>query len=193
VIRKHGASQKITLQVPGRQYILDALAAIAAADLCGASETSIHDALYDYKGTARRFEYKGSKNGVRFVEDYAHHPTQVALNIDAAEKMPHNRVIALFQPHTYSRTKAFLDEFSDALAKADIVLLTKIYPARETDTLGISSHDLEARIRARGTEVHCFDTFQEVEDWIKANAEKDDIVISMNAGDAVQIEEDLLK
>ncbi len=192
-VRRNGASEKITLQVPGRQYILDALAAIAAADLCGASKDAIHDALYDYKGTARRFEYKGTKNGVRFVEDYAHHPTQVSLNIDAAMNIPHNRVIALFQPHTYSRTKAFLDEFAHALAKADIVLLTPIYAARETDNLGISSHDLETRIQALGTEVHCFDSFRAVEDWIRANGQKNDIVISMNAGSAVKIEEDILK
>lgn len=193
LVRRHGENQEITLQVPGRQYIFDALAAAAACDLCHVRPESIHDALYDYRGTARRFEYKGTKNGASYIEDYAHHPTQVSLNIDAAMKLRHKRVIALFQPHTFSRTRAFLDEFAEALSKADLVILTEIYPARETDNLGISSEDLAERIRKRGTQCLYFHTFKEIEDWLNANAGEGDIVLSMNAGDAVQIEEDILR
>ncbi len=191
VVRRNGDKQDITLQVPGKQYVWDALAAIAATDLCGASEEGISKALLNYKGAGRRFELKGIRNGIKIVDDYAHHPTEVAVTLDAAQKMPHNRVVACYQPHTYSRTKALMDDIAKALNIADIVILPEICAARETDTLGITSQDLADKVIALGTPCYYFHTFEDLENWVLENLTTDDIVITMGPGDVYQIADDL--
>lgn len=192
-VRRGKDSQDITLQVPGKQYIWDALAAIAACDLCGASEKSIRDALFAFKGTDRRFQLKGIRNGIRIVDDYAHHPTEVAVTLEAAQHMPHHKIYACYQPHTYSRTKALMDDIAKALSIADGVVLPPICAARETDTLGISSQDLADKVNALGTPCHCFDDFASLEDWVLKNLEKDDIIITMGPGDIYQVADDLAR
>ena len=103
--------------------------------------------LSAFHGTNRRFEKKGTVGGITIIDDYAHHPTEIRATLEAAKNYPHERIVCVFQPHTYTRTKAFLEDFADALSLADIVVLADIYDARETDTLWISSGDIQKRLQ----------------------------------------------
>ena len=126
------------------------------------------------------------------IDDYAHHPQEITATLKAAARYPHRKIWCVFQPHTYTRTKAFLDDFAKALAMADEVVLADIYAARETDTLGISSKDLAERIAALGTSVHYFPSFDEIETFLLTNCIHGDLLITMGAGDVVKIGESLL-
>ena len=182
----------ITLGVPGAHNIMNALAALALSDLLGVDPQAAQKALAAFHGTTRRFEYKGQVNGVTIVDDYAHHPTAVTATLTTAQKIPHSTLWCVFQPHTYTRTKAFLHEFAEALCLADKVILTDIYAARETDTLGVSSADIQALIQKNGKECFYFHTFEEIEKFILKNCINGDLLITMGAGNVVNIGENLL-
>ena len=182
----------ITLGVPGAHNIMNALAALALSDLLGVDPQAAQKTLAAFHGTTRRFEYKGQVNGVTIVDDYAHHPTAVTATLTTARKIPHRTLWCVFQPHTYTRTKAFLHEFAEALCLADKVILTDIYAARETDTLGVSSADIQALIQKNGKECFYFHTFEEVEKFILKNCINGDLLITMGAGNVVNIGENLL-
>ena len=134
----------------------------------------------------------GKAGGVTIADDYAHHPTEISATLSAARNYPHKRIVCVFQPHTYSRTKAFLAEFAKALSAADIVVLAEIYPARETDTLGVSSSILAEYIEELGTETWHFSSFEEIENFLQKKCAKGDLLITMGAGDIVNIGENLL-
>ncbi len=172
---------------------MNALAAIALADLLGLSDEVIHAGLAAFTGTDRRFEYKGQVNGVNIIDDYAHHPTEIRATLSAAAQYPHRRLWCVFQPHTYTRTKAFLEEFASALSLADEIILADIYAAREKDTLGISSETLQEKIRSLGHSCHYFPTFEVIENYLLKNCTKDDLLITMGAGDVVKVGENLLQ
>lgn len=182
----------ITLGVPGAHNIMNALAALALSDLLEVDPQAAQKALAAFHGTTRRFEYKGQVNGVTIVDDYAHHPTAVTATLTTAQKIPHRTLWCVFQPHTYTRTKAFLHEFAEALCLADKVILTDIYAARETDTLGVSSADIQALIQKNGKECFYFHTFEEIEKFILKNCINGDLLITMGAGNVVNIGENLL-
>ena len=139
-----------------------------------------------------RSEYKGKLGGITIIDDYAHHPTEIAATLTAARNYPHGRIICVFQPHTYTRTKALLPEFAKALSLADHVVLADIYAARETDNLGISSADLQKLIADLGTPCEYFPTFDEIENFLLENCTQGDLLITMGAGDVVNIGEQLL-
>lgn len=191
--RRKGAPVPVSLGVPGEHNILNALAALALADYLQLDMEAASHALKDFTGTDRRFEYKGSLDGITIVDDYAHHPTEITATLRAAVNYPHKTLWCVFQPHTYTRTKAFLSEFADALSLADKVVLADIYAARETDTLGISSRDLQEEIVKKGTECHYFPSFEEIQNFILENCTAGDLLITMGAGDVVNIGENLLK
>ena len=191
--RQNGGERKFSLRVHGDHNILNALAAIALADLLGLSDEVIHAGLAAFTGTDRRFEYKGQVNGVNIIDDYAHHPTEIRATLSAAAQYPHRRLWCVFQPHTYTRTKAFLEEFASALSLADEIILADIYAAREKDTLGISSETLQEKIRSLGHSCHYFPTFEAIENYLLKNCTKDDLLITMGAGDVVKIGENLLQ
>ena len=182
----------VHLSVPGEHNVLNALAALALSDLLGLSIDTAACALSGFHGTDRRFEYKGEVNGITIIDDYAHHPTEIAATLNAAHNYPHKTLWCVFQPHTYTRTKAFLDDFAKSLALADKVILADIYAARETDTLGISSADIQSRIQNSGKECFYFHTFDEIEKFILKNCINGDLLITMGAGDVVNIGENLL-
>ena len=182
----------VTLGVPGAHNIMNALAALALSDLLGVDPQAAQKALAAFHGTTRRFEYKGQVNGVTIVDDYAHHPTAVTATLTTARKIPHRTLWCVFQPHTYTRTKAFLHEFAEALCLADKVILTDIYAARETNTLGVSSADIQALIQKNGKECFYFHTFEEIEKFILKNCINGDLLITMGAGNVVNIGENLL-
>lgn len=183
----------ITLNVTGLHNVSNSLAAIAAARELGISMEHIKSGLMNFKGTDRRFEYKGEINGITILDDYAHHPTEIEATLTAAKNYPHRKIWCAFQPHTYTRTKALLKEFGRALSLADHVVLADIYAAREADTGEIHSRDLQAEIRAHGTAADYFSTFKEIENFLLENCSPGDLVITMGAGDIVTVGEELLK
>ncbi len=183
----------ITLGVPGLHNVYNSLAAIAAARKLSVDMVHIKTGLSNFKGTNRRFEKKGTFNGVTVIDDYAHHPDEIRATLASAAHYPHNHVWVVFQPHTYSRTKLLFNEFADALSHADKVVLAKIYAARETDTLGISSADLCEKIQSLGKECIYIDNFEDIEKYLLKNCINGDLLITMGAGDVYKIGEDLLK
>ncbi len=191
---RHGEyADHIVLSVTGDHNVSNALSAIAVADLLDIPMDVTKKGLFSFTGTDRRFEYKGEWNGVTIVDDYAHHPTEIEATLKAAQHSPHNAVWCVFQPHTYTRTKAFFHEFAEALSHADHLVLADIYAARETDTLGISSKDLADEAAKLGTDTHYFPDFEQIEAFLKENCRPGDLLITMGAGDVVTIGEDLLK
>lgn len=183
---------EIRLCVPGRHNISNALAAAALAVQMGIPATAICEGLHAFHGTDRRFQYKGTCRQATVIDDYAHHPTEIRATLSAAADYPHNRIICVFQPHTYTRTKAFLKDFAAALSAADLVVLADIYAARETDTLGISSLDLLAELENIGTTCCYFPTFDEIEKFLLKNLMNGDLLITMGAGDILTVGEDLV-
>ena len=191
---KHGEkADHISLAVTGDHNVSNALSAIAVADLLDIPMDTTKKGLLSFTGTDRRFEYKGEFNGVTVVDDYAHHPTEIEATLKAAKHYPHEKVWCVFQPHTYTRTKAFFHEFAAALSHADHLVLADIYAARETDTLGISSADLAEEVKKLGTDAHYFPSFAEIEAFLKENCRPGDLLITMGAGDIVNVGEDILK
>lgn len=184
---------KITLSVPGIHNVSNSLAVIALCLDMGLSMDTIQKGLQQFGGTKRRFEYKGTYQGVTVIDDYAHHPTEVKASLTAAQNYPHNRIICVFQPHTYSRTQAFLKEFAEVLSMADIVVLADIYAAREQNTIGIHSTAILKELQARGTESYYFPTFEEIEKFLSDHCMNNDLLITMGAGDVYQIGEHLLQ
>lgn len=184
--------RKINLQVSGDHNVSNALAALALADLMNVDSTVTARALHDFTGTDRRFEFKGCIGGVTIIDDYAHHPTEITATLNAARNYPHETLWCVFQPHTYTRTKAFFDDFAKALCLADKVVLADIYAARETDTLGVSSGMLQERIRLLGGECYYFPSFDEIENFLLENCTNGDLLITMGAGDVLKIGENLL-
>ena len=190
----HGEkTDHICLSVTGDHNVSNALSAIAVADLLDIPMAVTKKGLLSFTGTDRRFEYKGEFNGVTVVDDYAHHPTEIEATLKAAQHSPHNSVWCVFQPHTYTRTKAFFHEFAEALSHADHLVLADIYAARETDTLGISSADLAKETAKLGTDTHYYPSFEEIEAFLKENCRPGDLLITMGAGDVVTVGEDLLR
>ena len=129
------------------------------------------------------------------MDHYAHHPTEIRATLTAAKNYPHSRIVCVFQSHTYSRTKAFLDDFADALSLADMVVLADIYAARETDDLGISAKDILDRLKARGTDAYYIptaETFDGIEKFLLKNCIDGDLLITMGAGNILEVGEHLL-
>ncbi len=182
---------RVQLGLIGRHNVSNALPAIALALKYGVSMETIQEALPSFTGTRRRFEYKGSLGGITIYDDYAHHPTEITATLSSA-KCGQMRTVTVFQPHTYTRTKALLPEFADALSLSDVVVMAKIYAARETDTLGVSSQTLADEIAKKGKEVYCFDTFDEIENFLLQFCSDGDLLITMGAGDIVKVGENLL-
>jgi UDP-N-acetylmuramate--alanine ligase len=130
------------LQIPGRHSVYNALACAAALLENGLSPAETVEGISSFAGVARRFQKLGTYNGAIVIDDYAHHPQELAATLRSAKNMAFERVICLFQPHTYTRTKAFMAEFAKALSLADLALVTDIYAARELPIPGVSANEL---------------------------------------------------
>ncbi|MBN1318927.1 MAG: hypothetical protein JXA42_25825, partial [Anaerolineales bacterium] len=170
------------LRIPGNHNILNTLAVIAVTDRLGVSFSDTRSALTEFRGVARRFEIKGEVNGITVVDDYAHHPTEIRATLDAArQRFPGRRIWAIFQPHTFSRTKAMWDRFSVSFKDADNLIVTNIYPAREKDTLGISSGDLVAGMEHKN--VRYLGSLDQVVSCLDENIKPGDVIITLGAGD----------
>ncbi len=189
----HGeALGTVHLNVPGKHNISNALSAIALASLMELPMDALLSGLRKFGGANRRFQYKGQIDGVTIIDDYAHHPTEIAATLSSAANYPHKRLFLVFQPHTYTRTAAFLEEFADVLSQADVLVLADIYAAREKNTIGISSRDLLAKVQEKGCECYYFPSFEEIEKFLLENCVNGDLLITMGAGNIVEIGENLL-
>lgn len=181
-----------SLKVPGIHNVSNALSVIALGYLLALDPDVIQKGLTNFTGTDRRFQFKGEIGGVTIIDDYAHHPTEIKATLTSAKNYPHKTTWCVFQPHTYTRTKALLPDFAEALTLADHVVLADIYAAREKNTLGVSSKDLQRCILELGTPCEYFPTFDEIENYLLENCVGGDLLITMGAGDVVQIGEHLL-
>ncbi len=192
LMRNQKVIDRISLNVPGLHNVYNSLSAIAVAHILGISDGEIKKGIMAYSGTDRRFEYKGEIGGVTIIDDYAHHPTEIEATLNAAKNYPHKTTWCVFQPHTYTRTKAFLGDFAKALSLADKVVLADIYAAREKNTLGISSQDLLAELKKAGCDAYYFPSFDEIENFLLENCMHGDLLITMGAGDILKVGENLL-
>lgn len=182
----------ITLGVVGMHNVSNSLPSIGLALERRIPLDVIKRGLTAFHGTERRFEYKGEVAGITIIDDYAHHPTEIKATLEAAKRYPHKSTWCVFQPHTYTRTKAFLKDFAKALTLADKIVLTDIYAAREVNTGEISSKNLQAELQQLGKEVYYFSSFEEIENFLLQNCNNGDLLITMGAGDVVSIGESLL-
>ena len=174
----------VKLSVPGIHNVANALAAAACAVCCEIDAEAIKAGLEKFVGVKRRFEKVMTlESGAIVIDDYAHHPDEITVTLGSAKRVAKGKVICIFQPHTYSRTKALFEDFVTALSIADKVLMAPIYAARETDTLGISSDDVAKRID--GAESLC--SFEELRARATELAQKGDLVITMGAGDVYKV------
>lgn len=185
----------IHLSIPGEHNIANSLAAFAACHTLDINPEIIKEVLDQFHGTQRRFDVIGTTaDDVKVIDDYAHHPTEIQATLKAAKQMPHNRLWCLFQPHTYTRTTALFDEFSDSFGDADILCMAEIYAAREKNIYKISSRELIRQIRKNhpGKEAYYFRTLEDIAQFVKDNAMPGDMVITMGAGDIYKVADMLM-
>ena len=188
VIKNGELFAHLNIHVPGIHNVKNALAATAAAIVLGISPMAVTYGLAGFSGANRRFEFKGKFNGADVYDDYAHHPGELKALLDAVEPMGYKRTIVVFQPHTYSRTRALFDDFVEQLKRPDLTYLAEIYAAREVNTLGISSEDLSKQI----PNSMFFASFEELEKALRFTVAPGDIVLTVGAGDVYKIGESLV-
>lgn len=184
----------IKLSVTGEHNVLNALACIAMCSYYGIDSKTIQAALLEFTGANRRMEFKGKfNNNVSVFDDYAHHPTEINATALALKNKKFNKSWAVFQPHTYSRTKNLLDDFAKVLLNFDNVIVTDIYAAREKDVYGISSKDLADKLISLGGNVKYISDFNDIANYLKENVNDNDVVLTIGAGTVTQISEILIK
>ncbi|MEG0571248.1 MAG: Mur ligase family protein, partial [Oscillospiraceae bacterium] len=169
----------IDIFVPGYHNVINAVAASIAAFAVKATPLQVKNGLKEFRGAGRRFEFLGKEKGITIVDDYAHHPTEIKVTLEAAKDMGYNRIFAVHQPFTYSRTYKLLDDFAQVLSIADTVVLSEIMGSREKNDYNIYSKDLASKIDGC---VH-FNTFEEIANYVCENAKDGDLVITLGCGD----------
>ena len=172
----------VALSVPGRHNIANSVAAAAAASLLGASPAQIAAGLLHFGGAGRRFETVGTVRGVTIIDDYAHHPTEIAATLEAAKSLPHRRVWAVFQPFTFSRTARHLDAFADALSAADEAVVSDIMGSREVNTWNVSSSQITDRLPGS----HYIPDFEGISRFVSEHVQEGDLVVTMGGGNIYQ-------
>lgn len=178
----------ITLSVPGKHNILNALSCIATCHYYGIDRTTMAEALKKFTGAHRRYEFVGTfHHNINVFDDYAHHPTEINALANATKQKSHNKAWIIFQPHTYSRTKNLLHDFAKALAPFDNIIITDIYAAREKNTYDISAQDLVDEITKIGRKAIYISDFKEIANFIRAHAITNDIVLTVGAGTVTNI------
>ena len=177
----------VDLRVLGKHNCLDALSAIAAAWALGLSPEAVTRGLTSFTGAARRMEFKGTFRGADIYDDYAHHPGELKATLDAVPQRGYSRTIVVFQPHTYSRTKALFPEFVEQLSRPDLTILAEIYAAREQNTIGIYSQDLADAI----PHAECYPTFEAITARLQEIAAPGDLILTIGAGDIYKVGEAL--
>ena len=182
------------LSVIGQHNIRNAQGAAAALRIVGLSSAAIKDGLSSFAGTWRRQEYKGTKNGILIYDDYAHHPTEIKATLGAfADAFPGRRIVVVFQPHLYSRTKLLFKDFVKSFDRASAVVMLPIYAAREKKDRSIASPMLVAALKKRGVRTIYAASFETAVERIKKLAQRGDIVLTVGAGDVYKIGDEFLK
>jgi UDP-N-acetylmuramate--alanine ligase len=184
VRRDHESLGQFTVPVPGRHNVQNALAAVAVALHLGADPAAVREGLADFRGVARRFEVLSEAGGIAVIDDYAHHPTEVEVTVAAArQRFPGRRLVAVFQPHLYSRTRDHWRAFGRTLAAADVVWVTDVYPAREDPIEGVTGELVAGAARQAGARVVYRPEVEGVEGALEERLEPDDVYLFMGAGD----------
>ena len=182
----------INLGISGKHNVYNALAAFILSNNYINDINIVKIGLEKYRGVGRRFEYLGKYNGAFVFDDYAHHPTEIKTTLDAVVNTKHNKNWAIFQSHTYSRTKEHLDEFADVLSNFDNIIIAPIYAAREINTFNISENMLVDKIKQKNKNVVYLDSFEKIENYLKQNVKENDLIITIGAGDVYKIAKDLV-
>ena len=185
---------EFTLHVPGMHNVLNATAAIAVGTALDISADQIRGALDTFRGVDRRFQFKGSASGVKVIDDYGHHPTEIRATLAAARQCGFRRMHVIFQPHRFTRTRDLMDEFANAFADADTICLVDIYPASEKPIEGITAEALAGRIRGAGKDKVAYAaSFAEAVSAVAAVARPGDMVLTLGAGSVSQLGPMILK
>lgn len=180
---------KMKLSVPGLHNISNSLACVATCSALNIPVEIIIKSLKKFKGTHRRFEHKGTVDGIKVIDDYAHHPTEVVATLKAARSSTHGKILCVFQPHTYTRTKELLEDFSTAFTLADKVYVTDIYAARELDNGLVHSSMLVEKINTHSNNAVYLSSFKDIVDTLIHDSSSGDIVITMGAGNVDKVGE----
>jgi len=185
----------LKLKVFGKYNIENAKAAFVVSEILKIKKEKILKSLSEFEGVWRRFEYKGKiKNDAEIYDDYAHHPTEIRAALRAAcLKFSNRKIIVVFQPHLYSRTKLLFDDFAKSFRDANEVIIAPIYAAREEEDKSINSRMLTDEINKDGIKAKFYRDFSEIEKYLRQNVKKDDIIITMGAGDIYKVGENLIK
>jgi UDP-N-acetylmuramate--alanine ligase len=185
---------QITLQIPGKHNIQNALAAIAVGLQLGVPFSKVKAGIEKFTGVYRRWEKKGEVNGIAVYDDYAHHPTECRATLSGVKSGWRRRVVCVFQPHLYSRTRDFYEEFGKAFLLADVLVLTDVYPAREEPIQGVTGELIANAAKQFGhKDVHYIQDKKQLPEYLKKNTRPGDIVITMGAGDIWKFGEEFLK
>lgn len=187
VLKEQNFYGTFELNVLGTHNIQNALATIATCDLYKINLKNIQNGLLQFTGANRRFEKIGTYKNIPIFDDYAHHPTEIEATYKCSQDIPHHETWAIFEPHTYSRTKAHLNEFAEILSQFDHIILSEIYAARETNENNISSKDLETIIKKKNTNCIFLNSYEKILNYLKDNIKENDIIITIGAGTINQI------
>ncbi len=179
----------IKLKVPGEHNVYNSLAALAAADYCGIEMSDAINSLEQFGGACRRFEILAEIDGITVADDYAHHPAELKVTLEAAMQMGYNNVWAVFQPFTYSRTKKLMDDFATVLQIPDKCVMTEIMGSREVNTEGVYTSQLAEKIPGSVW----FNTFEEVADYVLKYAQSGDLIITLGCGDIYKAAKIMIK
>ena len=190
---KDGETHQFEWEIPGIHNVENATGALALLHHLGVDFEVLKKAIAGFKGIKRRYTRHKFADGKIYVDDYAHHPQEIAATIATAKKYPHKKLWVAFQPHTYSRTLALMDDFAGALSQADEIILADIYAAREKNTVGVTSDDLRKLMLSQNTNVYYIPDFPSIEEFILSHLQEGDLLITMGAGDIVEVGEHLLQ
>jgi UDP-N-acetylmuramate--alanine ligase len=188
---KTSTSAKVSLQVPGVHNVRNALAVFAIVGVLGLSYKKTAKALREFTGTGRRFELRGEVDGILIFDDYAHHPTEIRATLEGARaRFPERRIWAVWQPHTYSRTRMLFLDFARAFKDADYVIVTEVYAAREPKEDFTSAEVVSAMPHLSARYIR---TLPKVTEYLLKNLQPGDVVLVLSAGDADQVSMDVVK
>ena len=184
--------RQINLNINGKHNIYNSLAAFALSHQYIKDINILKSALEKYHGVGRRFEYLGKFNDALIYDDYAHHPSEIKTTIESVKSVKHNESWAIFQSHTYSRTKEHLDSFANILSEFDHIIIATIYPAREINTFNISENMLVEKIKEKNKNVIYINDFDKIVNYIKNNVKPNDLVITIGAGPINKVSKKLI-
>lgn len=183
----------VTLGTTGKHNILNALSTICTSLIFNIPYDAIKEGLMECTGAHKRFEYKGMFNEATIIDDYAHHPVEIKATLETAKLIPNNKIYAVFQPHTYTRTKTLFDDFVTCFENCDELILMDIYAAREKDTGLVSSMELGDAIRNTGLKCINVSSHDEASNYLKSKIKSNDLVLTIGAGDVVKVADILTK